>query len=191
MEKVPSARVLVMPYSGCPSTEMVMPESGAPSVPRTCPRRTAARCGAKVPGATPIWTGLGPLYRKADAFMSAVATVRSSTEHEVRAIPPAASQVSSVHGSPSSMAGGVPGPHVPAPSQDSAPLHTLLSAHGVPSGAGVWIGPITTSQASMVHGLPSSTMGGVPAAHVPAPSHVSSPLHASPSAHGDPAGAGV
>ncbi len=97
---------------------------------------------------------------------------------------------SAVHELPSSTTGGVPGTQVPAPSQVSSPLHTSASAQPVPAGSGEWETPCVGWHESAVHGLPSSTTGGVPPAQVPAPSHASSPLQTSASGHGWPAGRG-
>lgn len=118
---------------------------------------------------------------------------RSPSAHDVPAAtgscvtPAPGSQPSTVHGLPSSTAGGVPAPQAPAPSHVSSPLHRSPSAHDVPAATGSCVTPFAGSQLSDVHGLPSSTTGGVPAAQTPAPSHVSSPLHASPSPHDVPA----
>jgi hypothetical protein len=69
----------------------------------------------------------------------------------------------------------------------SAPLQTLPSEHDVPAATGEWWTPVAESQLSLVHGLPSSTVGGAPAVHAPLPLHVSAPLQALPSEHDVPA----
>ena len=63
---------------------------------------------------------------------------------------------------------GVPGRQLPAPSQVSAPLQALPSPHEVPMATGVCVQAPLASQASAVHGLPSSQdevaqVGGAPA----------------------------
>jgi len=81
--------------------------------------------------------------------------------------------------------------HEPDPLQVSLPLQTFPSLHDVPLAAGAcWI-PLAGSQESIVHGLPSSRFGGLPATQLPAPSQVSLPLHTLPSEHVAPAAAGV
>jgi hypothetical protein len=95
--------------------------------------------------------------------------------------PPVAVHESAVHGLPSSTTKGVPALQAPAPSQSSSPLQRLESAQEVPCGVGVWLTPEVGSQASVVHGLPSSTTRGLPEAQTPEPSQVSLPLHALPS----------
>src|SRR5215468_94231 len=97
----------------------------------------------------------------------------SPSEHAVPSVtagcsqPFTASQVSVVHGLLSLQLSGVPGAQVPA-SQVSAPLQTSPSEHAVPSGtAGCWQ-PFTASQVSVVHGLLSLQLSGVPAVQAPA-----------------------
>jgi hypothetical protein len=104
--------------------------------------------------------------------------------------PSAASQASAVHGLPSPQAGGVPVTQAPAALQVSAPLQALPSEQEVPAATGAWVQPSTASQASAVHGLPSSQEGAVPGRQVPAPSHASAPLHAFESAHDTPTATG-
>ena len=53
---------------------MVTPESGVLSRFRTLPRTTAARPASMVPGATPVWIALGPVYKNVVAVASCVAT---------------------------------------------------------------------------------------------------------------------
>jgi hypothetical protein len=67
------------------------------------------------------------------------------------------------------------------------PLQTVLSAHDVPFGSGLAVQPKTGSQPSVVHGLPSLQVSGVPAVQVPA-WQVSLPLHRLPSVHDVPLG---
>jgi len=85
----------------------------------------------------------------------------------------------------------VPGWQAPAASQVSLPLQAFESAHDVPAATGVCVMPATGSQASAVHGLPSSSAGGVPATQAPEPLQVSAPLQAFVSAHDVPEGAGT
>ena len=94
------------------------------------------------------------------------------------ATPVAGLQLSAVQGLPSSMVDGVPTTQTPAPLQSSVPLHRSASAHEVPAETGLWATPVTGSQLSAVHALPSSTMGGVPALQLPAPLQISLPLQA-------------
>jgi hypothetical protein len=98
--------------------------------------------------------------------------------------PSTGSQTSFVQGLPSSQLGGVPGAQTPA-WQVSIPLQTVPSSHDVPFGTAACWQPVVVLHVSVVHGLPSSQLGGVPAVHT-VPEHVSSPLHALPSEHGVP-----
>src|SRR5262249_42446214 len=75
----------------------------------------------------------------------------------------------------SSQFGAVPEVQVPA-WQVSAPLHRLPSLHDVPLTTAVCRQPSTGSQESVVHGLPSSQLDGVPEVQRPA-WQVSTPLH--------------
>lgn len=70
--------------------------------------------------------------------------------------PVTGSQESAVHGYPSSITKGVPGRQVPPPSHSSRPLQTFPSEQDVPAETGRWRTPVTGSQLSAVHGLPSS-----------------------------------
>jgi hypothetical protein len=74
--------------------------------------------------------------------------------------------VSVVHGLPSLHVSGVPAVQVP-PWQVSAPLQTLPSPQPVPFGTEVLPQPKTGLQLSVVQGLPSLHVRGVPAVHVP------------------------
>ena len=91
--------------------------------------------------------------------------------------PPRASQLSLVHGFPSSQLSGVPAPHVPL-LQTSCPLHTVPSSQGAVL-LTCWQ-PRTASQLSVVHTLPSPQFSGAPACHVPL-LHTSWPLQTVPS----------
>src|SRR5262249_43837260 len=66
--------------------------------------------------------------------------------------------------------------------QVSAPLQTLASAHEVPLVTLVAVQPVAGTQLSVVHGLPSLQVSGVPATQTPA-EQVSVPLHRFPSLH--------
>jgi hypothetical protein len=93
-------------------------------------------------------------------------------------------QVSAVHGFPSSQLSAVPPAQTP-PWHVSAPLQTFVSAHDVPSNAGVCWQPVCASHVSVVHALPSSQSSGAPGVHAP-PWHVSAPSHTELSAHDVP-----
>jgi hypothetical protein len=71
------------------------------------------------------------------------------------------------------------------------PLHALESLHEVPCGTGVCVTPLVGSQASSVHGRPSSMLTGVPPAQVPAPSQVEADAHAVGGPQTAPAAAGA
>jgi hypothetical protein len=102
--------------------------------------------------------------------------------------PVVGSQASVVQGLPSSTVGGVPGSHVPLELQVSAPLQTLPSEQLVPAATFVWVTPFMGSQASVVQGLPSSTVRGVPGWQVPLELQVSAPLQTLPSGQAVPVG---
>jgi predicted membrane protein len=101
------------------------------------------------------------------------------------------SQLSIVHGLPSSTFGGVPATQVPAPSHVSLPLQRFSSPQCVPAGLGVCVTPPVMSQASAVHGFPSSSSGGVPGTQVPVALQTSAPSHALPFEQLVPAETGV
>jgi hypothetical protein len=101
---------------------------------------------------------------------------------------PPASHVSTVQGLPSSMNGGAPGMHAPAPSHASTPLQMSVSAQLVPAGSGSCTGPVVELHESAVHALLSSTFGGGPPTHTP-PVHVSAVVQALASLHAVPFGA--
>jgi hypothetical protein len=94
------------------------------------------------------------------------------------------SQVSSVHELASSQASGGPPSQEPA-AQVSLVVHAFPSLHG--SVLGVFTQPVAGVQLSVVHGLLSSQVGGVPATHWPS-SHVSLPLQRSVSGQAVPSG---
>jgi hypothetical protein len=98
--------------------------------------------------------------------------------------PKTGSQLSLVHTLPSSQLSGVPAVHTPA-WQVSVPLQTLPSLQTVPLSTGVLAQPVTGSQLSVVHTLPSVQSRAVPAVHTP-PWQVSAPLQTSPSGHAVP-----
>ena len=79
---------------------------------------------------------------------------------------------------------GVPAVQVPL-WQDSAPLHTLASRHGVPFSTGVLAQPLVALQVSVVQTLESLQLRGVPAVQTPA-RQVSAPLHTVLSGHAVP-----
>jgi hypothetical protein len=93
-------------------------------------------------------------------------------------------QESLVQVSASLQVSGVPVVHVPA-WHVSPPLHWLPSLHEEPFALLLKTQPALALHESVVHGLPSVQVGGVPAAHVPA-WQVSAPLHWLPSLQGAP-----
>ena len=129
---------------------------------------------------------------------------------------PAASQLSVVHGSPSSQLRGVPSRQMP-PRQASFTVQKEPSSHGVVSGfagcvqalpaqtssvhglpssvhdpvRGVKTQPLVGLHVSMVHSLPSLQMRGLPGWQVAAASQVSPTVHWLLSLHGVPGAAGV
>ena len=137
-----------------------------------------------VPGAhAPAWHSSLPLQAfpsEHDVPLSGKCTTPSTGSHE-----------SAVHGLPSSSAGALPGAHVPLALQVSAPLHALPSEQEVPAATGACTTPRVGSQLSLVHALPSSVEGGVPATQAPLALQVSAPLQAFPSEHDAPAAAGL
>src|SRR2546427_613246 len=98
--------------------------------------------------------------------------------------PVTGSQVSVVHGFPSSQLSAVPEVHTPD-RHVSAPSQTLPSLHGVPFTTGTFRQPVAGSQLSVVQALLSLQPRGVPPVHTPA-WQVSTPLQRSPSGQGVP-----
>src|SRR3989442_810545 len=90
---------------------------------------------------------------------------------------------------PALQLGGVPGVHTPD-WQVSSPLQTLASAHDVPFATGVRRQPALGSQVSVVQGLLSAQLTGVPGRQTPA-RQTSTPLQRLPSLHEVPFGAAV
>src|SRR5437899_12976107 len=84
--------------------------------------------------------------------------------------------MSLVQGLPSLQLSAVPAAHVPA-WHVSAPLHTFPSLHEVPLATAVCWQPCTGSHVSVVQGLLSLQLGGVPGVQTPA-WEVSGPLQA-------------
>jgi len=82
-----------------------------------------------------------------------------------------------VHTLPSSQLGAAPGTHTP-PEQTSPTVQALPSLHGAV--LLVWVQPKAGLQASFVHTLPSSQLGGAPPTHTP-PAQVSLVVQALPS----------
>ena len=103
--------------------------------------------------------------------------------------PATGSQMSVVHGFPSSQLRDEPAVQMPA-RQVSAPLHTLPSLHEVPFASAACWQPASGSQASAVHGLLSLQSRAVPAAQTPN-WQVSAPSQALPSLHEVPFGSAV
>jgi hypothetical protein len=106
-------------------------------------------------------------------------------------MPSVESHESTVHGFPSLRGGGVPGKHVPVPSQISSPLQMLPSLQDAPAVEGTWVTPVDGSQLSTVHGLPSSSFGGVRPPHVADAVQVPEPRHGFVAVHAVPTGTGV
>ena len=80
----------------------------------------------------------------------------------VFAQPVIASQASAVHTLESSHDSGIGATHACIASHASAPLHGLLSAHDVPTAAGVFTQPVAGAQLSTVQRTLSSQLSGVP-----------------------------
>src|SRR5689334_13579975 len=103
--------------------------------------------------------------------------------------PVAGSHESNVQGLPSSISRGVPALQTPFASQVSAPLHKFPSVQLVSGGRFVCVTPVGSTHESVVHGLLSLELSGVPGLHTPPDPHVSLPLHTRPSEQLVPAGA--
>ena len=88
--------------------------------------------------------------------------------------PSLASHPSLVHGLLSSQLGALPPLQTPA-TQASPVVHALASSQGTLAAA--WVQPLALSQASAVHGLLSSQLGGLPPTHAP-PAQTSGVVHA-------------
>ena len=113
-----------------------------------------------VPAAqVPLWHASDPLHTFASRHGVPLAT--GLVVH-----PKAGLQLSVVHTLPSLQTIGVPAVQVPA-WHDSAPLHTLLSRHGVPFRTAVAVQPLAGVQPSVVHAFPSLQTSPVPAVQVP------------------------
>jgi hypothetical protein len=83
---------------------------------------------------------------------------------------------------------GVPLAHWPDWHVD-VPLQALPSSQFVPSVTATCVtAPVPGAHASVVQGLLSSIVTGVPVKHVPFESHCSSVVHAFPSSHAVPEG---
>jgi hypothetical protein len=92
--------------------------------------------------------------------------------------------VSAVHGFASTQLSDAPAAQTP-PWHVSAPLQTDPSGHGVPFETATCWQPITGSQLSVVHELPSSQLSAAPGVQTP-PWQVSAPLQTVLSAHDVP-----
>jgi hypothetical protein len=126
---------------------------------------------------TPLWHVSLPLHTVPSAHELPFATA-------VFWQPVTGLQLSVVQTLPSLQLSGVPAVHVPF-WQVSTPLHTVPSAHDVPFATAAFWQPLAALQESMVHGLPSLQLSGVPVVQVPF-RQVSAPLHTVPSAHDVP-----
>jgi hypothetical protein len=101
--------------------------------------------------------------------------------------PVVASHPSVVHGLPSLQSSALPGRQTPA-WHVSTPLQTLESGHGVLFVTGVCTQPVFGSHVSIVQGLLSSQLPGIPGMQMPF-RHCSAPLQRFASGHGEPFGA--
>ena len=86
---------------------------------------------------------------------------------------------------------GAPALHAWLALHVSAPLHTLASAHEVPTGWPACRHPMAGEQLSAVQALASLQSSGLPATQALAPLHVSAPLQRFPSSHGVPCPTGA
>ena len=112
----------------------------------------------------------------------------------VKIHPAAASQLSVVHGLPSSHVSGSltqawdTQRSFTVQAEESLVLHSMSVLQQFCPTMGCEVQPATGSQPSIVQGFPSSQLGGVPGVHVP-PWHVSG-LHTSPLPHAIPSTTG-
>jgi len=90
-----------------------------------------------------------------------------------------ASQLSSVHVSPSSQLGGVPGRQSSVGEQSSAPLQKVPSSH-IPSSMTFRHPPPISEHESSVQATPSSQVGAVPAMQLKTGSQISGPSQMTP-----------
>jgi hypothetical protein len=136
-----------------------------------------------VPGVhAPAWQVSAPLHTVPSAQLVPFAT--AALWH-----PSTGSQLSAVHGLPSSQASGVPAVQLPD-WQLFVPLHTVPStSHDVPFATGVLRQPSTASHESAVHTLPSSQLIVVPT-HTPL-AQLSAAVQTVPSVHALPFGRAV
>ena len=150
------------------------------------------------------------------AVPNVITTVVQASTGAWTQVRPAASQLSVVHGFPSSQLRGVPSRQMP-PRQASFTVQKEPSSHGVVSGTagcmqvlpeqtsvvhgfpssvhdpvrGVKTQPLTGLHESVVHSLPSLQIRGLPGWQCAAASQVSPTVHWLLSLHGVPAAAGV
>jgi hypothetical protein len=171
--------------------------SGVPGVQSpfwqvSAPSQTVA-LAHEVPFVTAVLWQLPPVQESVVQGLpsSQVAAVVHGTQPGIAVCtqPVTASQVSVVHALPSSQLSGVPEAQVPD-WQLSAPLHTFVSAHEVPFATAVCWHPATESQESVVQGLLSLQLSGLPGAQVP-DWQVSVPLQTVASGQGVPLVTGV
>ncbi len=160
-------------------------EHDVPTATGSCATPLDGLHESAVQGLPSSTVGLDPATHAPAALHVSAPLHAFASEHDVPtatgscATPPDGRHESAVQGLPSSTAGAVPATQLPVPLHVSAPLHVLPSAQAVPAATEVWATPLDGSQESAVHGLPSSTVGLLPATQVPLPLHVSAPLHAS------------
>jgi len=156
-----------------------------------CPWQTAPKHMSPPVHAVPSLQNYGP----AEKCVHPVPTVHESRVQELPSLhceesgmcwqPSTLSQKSDVHGMESSQFTGATW-QTPA-AQSSIPLHALPSEHVVPSGDAILEQPVAALHESVVQGLWSSQLTGVP--WQTEPKHMSPVVHALPSLHGiGPAG---
>ena len=144
----------------------------------------SSTAGAVPARQVPAWHVSEPLQRLLSAHEAPFARATCFT-------PSTGSQESAVQGLPSSTDWGVLGVHAPLALHCSTPLQAFESAQLLPAGTGVCVTPLAGVQASVVHGLPSSTSRGEPALQKPIAVHVSCPLQRSLSSQAVPGLTGV
>jgi hypothetical protein len=189
--QLPAALQVSTPLHALPS------EHEVPTATGVCVTPTAGSHASAVQGLPSSTVGAVPARHEPVALQSSAPLHALPSEHAVPAVagtcvtPVAGLHASVVQGFPSSTVGGVPAWQAPDPLQSSAPLQALPSEQLVPALTGVCVTPVAGLHASAVHGLLSSTVGGVPAWHEPVALQTSAPLHALPSEHAVPALTGV
>src|SRR5262245_49106747 len=108
-----------------------------------------------VPSASGVW--LTPARTSHWSTVQGLLSSMSAGTRSTWATPCTGSQLSTVQLFPSSISIGTPLAQTPAASHVSSPLQESPSEQLVPAATGVCVTPFVASQASTVHGLPSST----------------------------------